>query len=447
MKSNSVTPPASASAEWTSRRVGRCAANLFLYCFLAYACSYIGRKNFSACLPAMIEEGFLTKAFGGTVNSAYMLVYGAGQLLSGIIGSKVKPRYMIGTGLCGAGLCNLAMGFVPSAEFMPLIWALNGLFHSMLWAPIIRTFTDLLPTGRKERAGTNIAASCSIGAVLAFLIPGFILRFAGWRVVFYISGGILLTAFLVWVIGNRFLAGYIRMMEEATHIERAALLERAMSEASVSGETRKVKRALPAVILASGLWVVLFGLVCNGALRDAVESWAPTFLSDQFGLDSSMAAIISVIIPIVSISGTYVANWLHVRFLKNELYTTAVMFGIAALCVAGLFFCRESNAVICAVFMAISVSAMWGANHMFLTVVPYHFAPLGLSAAVTGMLNSIIYFATALCSALYGLLAERLGWTHLMAIWFGIGATGILVCLLGSGLWGRKRKALDEGRI
>lgn len=439
------TPTPTASAEWTSRRIGRCATQLFLYCFLAYACSYIGRKNFSACIPAMIGEGFITKTFGGTVNSAYMLVYGAGQMLNGIIGTKVKPKYMIGLGLCGAGLCNLAMGFVPSAELMPLIWALNGLFHSMLWAPIIRTFTDLLPAGRRERAGTNIAASCSIGAVLAFLIPGFILKFAGWRVVFYISGGILLTAFLVWVLGNRFLAGYTRMMEEATRLERTAILERAEAEATVTH--RKVKRSLPAVMLASGLWAVLFGLVCNGALRDAVESWAPTFLSDQFGLDSSMAAIISVIIPIVSISGTYVANWLHERFLRNELRTAAVMFSVAALCVVGLFLCREMNALLCAVFMAVAISAMWGANHMFLTVVPYHFAPLGLSAAVTGMLNSIIYFATALCSLLYGFLADVLGWNVMILVWLGIGLAGTLFCAVFARYWGGKRVDLDEGRI
>ncbi len=444
---NTPTPPATASEEWTSRRVGRCATTLFLYCFLAYACSYIGRKNFSACLPAMIEEGFITKTFGGTVNLAYMLVYGAGQMLSGIVGSKVKPRYMIGMGLCGAGLCNLAMGWIPVAEIMPLIWALNGLFQSMLWAPIIRTFTDLLPAGRREKAGTNISASCSVGAVLAFLIPGFILRFAGWRVVFFISSSILLAAFLVWVIGNRLLAGFTRMMEDVTRRERAAILERAKAETATVDEHRRVKRSLPAIILASGLWVILFGLVCNGALRDAVESWAPTFLSDQFGLDGSMAAIISVIIPIVSVSGTYIANWLQERFIHNELRTVAVMFAAAVLCVGGLFLCRETNALLCAVLMAVSVSAMWGANHMFLTVVPYHFAPLGLSAAVTGFLNGIIYFATALCSGLYGLLADKLGWIPLMGIWFGIGVTGILVCLLGSGLWGRKRKELAEGRI
>ncbi len=444
MKST-ATVPASAGTEWTPRRVGSCATRLFLYCFLAYTCSYLGRKNFSACLPAMIGEGFLTQSFGGTVNSAYMLVYGAGQMLNGIIGSKIKPRFMIGTGLCGAGLCNLTMGFVPAAGIMPLIWALNGLFHSMLWAPIIRTFTDLLPAGRKESAGTNIAASCSIGAVLAFLIPGLILRFAGWRVVFYISGGILLTAFLIWVVGNRFLSRYIRMMEEATRLERAAILEKAEAEAAAS--SRKVKRSLPAVMLASGLWVVLFGLLCNGALRDAVESWAPTFLAKQFSLDSSTSNIITVIIPIVSITGTYFANWLFLKKLKNELTTAGVMFGIAAVCVGGLFLCRNLNPLLCAVFMAIAISAMWGANHMFLTVVPYHFAPLGMTAAVTGTLNSIIYCATALCTALYGILADNLGWNAMILVWLGLGVLGTFFCVIFAAFWGKKRVELDEGRI
>ncbi len=445
MKQNTAAPPASASAEWTPRRVGHCATQLFIYCFLAYTCSYLGRKNFSACIPAMIDEGFITKTFAGTVSSAYMLVYGAGQMLSGIAGTKLKPRYMIGTGLCGAGLCNLIMGFSPAAGIMPLIWAFNGLFHSMLWAPIIRTFTDLLPMGRKEKAGTNIAASCSIGAVLAFLIPGFILRFGGWRAVFFISGGVLLVCFLIWLVGNRFLRGYVRMMEGATALERAAIMEKA--EKAAAAENRKVKRSLPAVLLASGLWAVLFGLVCNGALRDAVESWAPTFLKEQFGLDSSLANLIAVIIPIVSISGTYFANWLFLKITKNELTTSCIMFGIAALCVGGLFLCRGVSAILCAVFMAVAISAMWGANHMFLTVVPYHFAPLGVTAAVTGLLNSVIYFATALCAALYGVLADSLGWNAMILIWMGIGLFGTLVCLIFARFWGKKRVALDEGRI
>ena len=75
----------------------------------------------------MIEEGMLTKTLGGYITTAYMLCYGAGQMINGIIGSKVKPRFMIGTGLCGVTVCNLAMGLVPSAAVMPVVWATRTL--------------------------------------------------------------------------------------------------------------------------------------------------------------------------------------------------------------------------------------------------------------------------------------------------------------------------------
>ena len=263
------------------------------------------------------------------------------------------------------------------------------------------------------------------------------------------SGGLLLIAFLVWLIGNKALAAYIKMMEEACITERKALRElaNAQKSAKTSAPRKDGIRTLPAVMIASGLWVVLFGLLCNGALRDAVESWAPAFLADHFHLDSSMAAIITVLIPLVSITGTYFSNWLFEKKIKNELTTSFVMFTIATVCIGGLILCRPFGAIPCALLMAVSVSAMWGANHMFLTVIPYRFAPLGLSSAITGILNSVIYFGTALCSALYGMLAERIGWSVLLFIWLGVGCLGMIVCLLGAKPWGRKRAKLDAGII
>ena len=315
-----ITIPATAGAEWTPRRVNRCATQLFLFCFLSYACSYLGRKNFSACIPAMIQDDFLTKDFAAVIAPCFMLAYGAGQFINGIIGSKIKPKFMIAIGLGGATVCSLAMGLAPVATVMPAIWALNGLFNSMLWAPIIRTVTNQLPIERRSSAGTGLNAACSVGAIIAFLVPGLLLKFGSWRFVFYMTAGILFACFLTWTLGNVILSKYTKMMDEACRIERAALLEKADAEAAAKNQ-KKRSRSLPAVIAASGLWVVVFGLFCNGALRDAVETWAPTFLSEQFNMDSSMAAITTVVIPIISLSGTYVANWLNEKYIRNELYT------------------------------------------------------------------------------------------------------------------------------
>ncbi|MBE6653636.1 MAG: MFS transporter [Ruminococcaceae bacterium] len=441
-----ITPPASAGAEWTSRRINRCATQLFLFCFLSYACSYLGRKNLAACVPDMIDEGFLTKDFAAVILPCFMLAYGAGQFINGIVGTKIRPKFMVAIGLGGATICSLAMGLAPVATIMPFIWALNGLFNSMLWAPLLRTVTNQLPIERRSGAGTGLNAACSVGAIMAFLIPGFLLSLGGWRFVFYMTAGILFACFLTWTLGNAALSKYTKMMDEACRIERAALIEKADAEAAAQNK-KKRSRSLPAVIAASGLWVVVFGLFCNGALRDAVESWAPTFLSEKFNMDSSMAAITSVLIPIISLSGTYIANWLNEKFIRNELYTSFIMFAVAALCIGGLFACRNLHFLPCIIFMAVSVSCMWGANLMFLTTIPYHFATLDMSAAVTGMFNSMIYIATALSTFLYGILSERFGWNVMILVWLGIGAFGAVVCLVFARFWGKKAALLDEGKI
>ena len=257
---------------------------------------------------------------------------------------------------------------------------------------------------------------------------------------------ILFTCFLIWTLGNAFLSKYTKMMDEACRIERAALLEKADAEAAANNQ-KKRSRSLPAVIAASGLWVVVFGLFCNGALRDAVETWAPDFLAKQFDMDSSMAAITTVVIPIISLSGTYVANWLNEKYIRNELYTSCIMFAVAALCIGGLFACRNLHFLPCIIFMAVSISCMWGANLMFLTTIPYHFATLDMSAAVTGMFNSMIYIATALSTFLYGVLSEQYSWNTMILVWLGIGTFGAVVCLVFARFWGKKAALLDEGKI
>lgn len=389
----------------------------------------------------MITEGLLTKTYGGYITTAYMLVYGVGQMVNGILGSRYQPKYMIGIGLFGATICNLLMGLISSVWLMVVVWAANGLFHSMLWAPIIRVFTDQIPDERRLRCGANIGAACSVGAILAFVIPGVMLKYFAWQSVFFLSSAILFVAFLVWVVGHRYLREYLKLMDVVCTRDR---VKQFAQTSTVGGETTvntapPKKYSIIGVIAATGIWVILFGLLCNGALRDGVESWVPTFLNEQFKLTPSRASMITVVVPIVSISGTYTANWLNNKHIKNELYTAALMFIVAVLAVLGIYFTRNINAWVCVIFLSLSTAAMWGSNHMFLTQLPYHFAKYGMSAAITGAFNSIIYFSSALCAGIYGILADRMGWTTLIFVWLVLGLAGVLFCYVSGRSWQKHR--------
>lgn len=394
----------------------------------------------------MITEGLLTKTYGGYITTAYMLVYGAGQMVNGILGSRYQPKYMIGIGLFGATICNLLMGVLNSVWLMVVVWAANGLFHSMLWAPIIRVFTDQIPDERRLRCGANIGAACSVGAILAFVIPGVMLKFTTWRCVFFLSAAILFIAFIVWVLGHKYLRDYLKLMDVVCKRDR---VKHFAQTSTVGGDstintTPPKKYSIIGIVVSSGIWLMLLGLLCNGALRDGVESWVPTFLKEQFNLTPSRASLITVFVPIVSISGTYTANWLNNRHIKNELYTAGLMFIVAVLAVLGIYFTRNTNAWICVVFLSISTAAMWGTNHMFLTQLPYHFAKYGMSATITGAFNSIIYFSSALCAGVYGILADRMGWEFLIFIWLMLGILGVVFCLIPGKNWSKKRCQNDN---
>ena len=420
------------------RSMNTSANALFLYCFMAYAVSYIGRQNLSACLPAIMSDGLMDKAWGGYIATAYMLCYGAGQLINGWSGTRIKPQYMIGTGLLGAGIMNILMGCLTSPWLMMAVWSGNGLCQSMLWAPIIRVFTDRLPAEKRYSAGVNIATSIPVGTVLAYLIPGILLKFTSWRVVFFASGGVLLVAFLIWSVGHMHLADYIRHMDEICLQERSTLVQNPKGDTTASP-----KPSLIWAILSTGILLVLPCIFCNGALKDAMTAWIPTFFAERFGMDESGASLMTVIVPVVSVSGAYVSTWINKKWLGNELRTSSVMFLLAVVCLLGVAVGGEASSVVSAICLAVCISAMWGANTMFLTMLPYHFAKLNLSSAVTGFLNCFAYFSSAVFTSVYGGLAGSVGWHILVWVWLGIGVCGMAMCLVAGKVWAGKRQILE----
>ena len=59
---------------------------------LVYFASYLMRKNFSVMMANIcIELGVADSALG-IVASALTITYGAGQVINGIIGDKIKPQ-------------------------------------------------------------------------------------------------------------------------------------------------------------------------------------------------------------------------------------------------------------------------------------------------------------------------------------------------------------------
>ena len=114
-------------------------------------------------------------------------------------------------------------------------------------------------------------------------------------------------------------------------------------------------------------------------------------------MDDAAVAALSTVLPIVNITGIYFARMINVRYIRNELGTCALLFGISAISFIPLVFISLAGvrgivpAIFAVLLISITSGTMLGINSMLLTFIPFRFARLNRSSSVTGFLNFCSY--------------------------------------------------------
>jgi sugar phosphate permease len=424
---------------------------LFLLCFFTYSVIYIGRKNFSVCIPGMVELGVIDKVLGGTTGTAFLAVYACGQLINGLLGDRVNPKYMMAGGLMGAAAANIAMGVNRIPALFPVIWGINGYCCSMIWAPLLRSLSENLNYSERQAAGAAISSAIPTGTVISYLVCAVVLSVSDWRVAFISCGAILAVSSVLLYVNLTALSKQKAAQHTPEHAAVPAVETGAENEA-VSGHLAKLKHmSLPLLVISTGLYFSVGGILFNGILKDGLDLWLPSYISEYFHMDDSVAAALSAVLPIVNISGIYFARFLNLRYIRNELGTCAVLFAVSAVSFIPLVLISLSgvrgalSAVAAVLLISITSAAMLGINSMFLTFIPFRFAQLGRSASVTGFLNFSSYAAASLSGVTIGLISSGFGWTVTVISFAVISVSGAAICAAGMRIWKESADILSGG--
>lgn len=379
---------------------------LFLLCWFAYFTCYVGKRNFSAAIPEMIASGILDKPLAGSINTVFFICYGVFQPISGILADRIDPRRQITVGLAGGALANFCMSFTTLRPLLLLFWGINGCALSMIWPPILRLFSDLPNEDDRTRCAVNITTSVAAGSLGAYLISSLMIWLGGWRWVFRGAAILQITAAILWAL-----------------FPQKTLT---MQKKDLPNQQKLPMRKL----LCGGVLLMCISVLLQGALRDGVSSWVPTYLADAHGLPSSVSALISALLPIACLIGPYVAYFLNRRIFHAEGKVSAFLFLLSAICLAALFFFGKvgtglSVALLCAVSCVVE-----GINVMFLCMIPLHYHYIGCTATLTSLFNFMGYIGAALSSYGTGVVAQFSGWLPVILIWLGCAVVGFLLCLL-----------------
>lgn len=398
---------------------------LFWLCWTAYFSTYLGRLNYSASLTEIIRAEGYEKGAAGFIGTAFFFSYGLGQLFSGVMGDKKKPYQMIFIGVLGSGICNGAMGLSGAVWQMAVVWCINGLFQSLIWSPIIKLFSDWIPTGSQKKFCVNINSSVPVGTFAAYGLTALIIWKFHWRTVFFFSSLCLAAISVIWYAGSRKIK---RDVEENGIMEEPVF---------ISQDKKQTDASMWKLILASGMIYFCFGLMFQGVLKDGVTTWIPTYIREEFHMESVISIISTTVIPVFNLSGVYMASVANRKIFKSEIATSASFF---ALCAAALFLLRlykgESVLTVLVLF-GMATTAMMAVNTMLVSMVPIYFAPYGKSSTASGVLNSSAYAGGAMSAYGIGVLSEQVGWDATILIWIIIAILGAAVCWAGKARWKR----------
>lgn len=402
------------------------AGRLFFLCALTYIIALFGRLSYSSVMAELIASEGLSKSQAGLIGTALCGVYGVFQVFSGMIGDRISPKKLIFTGVMGSAVLNLIMGMTGSYSIMLIVWAVNGVFQSFVWSPVARIFAEMMPPERRKKSCSDAAITYPLATVLVYLLASVMLATLGWRSVFLISAIMMTAVSIYWL---------FRM----TWFEKQTRENGEMETIELNEQEQKNGGSLLRLMVVSGVIFAVVGALSHGMLRDGIQSWVPSLMTDNFHFGTSLSVALAIILPLVNISGVFITKAIAKKHIHNELNGSAGFFCVTIVSLMILYAVCDSNAVLSLLMMTVASTCMVGSNIMLINLMPIHFGAIGRSSSVTGVLNCSAYLGSALSSYGIGVVAEHFGWKGAVLVWTVFSAFAMFLALCGSRRWGRYR--------
>ncbi len=396
------------------------ATSLMWMLMLVYAVSYITRDTYAAVLMEIESRtGFSRSALSLAVTGSFV-TYGAGQLVSGAVSDRFSPFKLILGGLAATVILNLLIPLCSSPEQMALVWSVNGFAQAFMWPPIVNIMGSYMSQEEYVQANYLVNMSSQFGALVTYLVAPVLIAVLGWKSVFVVASLCGVVTAGLWGI-------YTAKRPVSPVEKREGLLS------SQQGKAEPVKRVLWLILgLAAGV------MVLNGALKQGVVTWMPSYMADVHGMRNEVAILSGGILPVFAVICMGLSNWLNMRFFKNPIACSATLWVICGVCLIILYTAMGNSAITSLLSFSIVIGAQYGVAMLVGGMVTLPFRKSGRMGLVSGILNSSAYIGSAVSTYGISILSENMGWGVTAGTWFLMAAGGMILCVVCIPPWKKK---------
>lgn len=388
------------------------ALSLGTICFLSYNACYAGRSILSAIMPEMVQEtGFSSSALG-LWGSMFFFTYGIGQVINGLIGDRIKAKWMVAIGLFLSGLVIVLSSCTASSIIGALCWAACGFLLSMLWGPLSKVIAENTTAQTGRLLMTALTAASIVGTMIAYLIASAASAQHQWRWAFYITGILLVLTAILWFI-------VLHIWERKKYLRTI----------DITASTAKGIRPLLSLLRKHQIVPILFITIINGIVRNAVAFWIPTYITDQFQIAPATSSAITSVLPIFNLIGTFLGLKLLKKCKENEYETSIILFAVSMMMFLLMSVTRNHYFILTIVALFLANAAMASACNMIFSVYCLRFRETGRVSTITGCLDAVSYLFAALASPLFSVIVSKTNWNTTVFIWAILTAFGMLASM------------------
>ncbi|MDF7819832.1 MFS transporter [Runella sp. MFBS21] len=395
---------------------------MLLVTMLCYLFFYTGRHNFGWAAKGMAAALNIPYTSIGWVSFAMLLGYAFGQLINGNLADRFSARVMVTTGAYLSVLTNVAISYSNSFSVILALWALNGYFQSMAWAPGSKLISNWWNGPELGKAFGFYTMAAGLSSVVTYLLSIVLLQQGmEWRMLFRIPVLLLLVAATVFVIVAR--------------DKPSASLQNDSHSPIPNGEDTWLSRYKVVVSHRHFLFTSLaFGF--ENMARYGLIFWVPVHYLGQNWKDNPGNLWVTFLLPIGMAAGALSFGMLSdTLFQRNRIHSIRFGMLMSALMALLVFVVPTTNLVLGGILMLLIGFFVYGPQSCFWPLSP---EMLGTSYTGTGIgfMNMFGYVFAALGEPLFGYVIDKTGNSSTIFVFIsGICLLSVLMITLAKKSW------------
>jgi phosphoglycerate transporter family protein len=400
---------------------------------VGYAVFYLVRNNMSMATKSITDEFHFTNTQWGRVLGLATIVYAFSKFLSGVVGDRANPRYLLGLALLFSAIINIAFGFGTSLLFFSVLWALNSAFQGVGVPPCTRLLTFWYSPREIGRAWGVWNASHQVGGAVIALWAGYLVTHHGWRSAFWVPA-------VVGVAGALWLMNRLRDSPESMGLPPIEVYKERVARPADSPAVPFGQIFRQHILANPWVWLVSVANFFVYVVRIGILSWAPKYLVEAKGFTLVQAGFSLSAFEVAGIFGAYASGWLSDTVLRGRRGPVSTGFMLCLIAFTFALFAVPNGhvATMTALFSAIGFF-VYGPQ-MLVAVAAADYATKVASASAVGLTGLFGYLGASFCGLATGMLVDRYGWNA--ALWLYAGSA-VIGCALLALTWNKASPLLD----